>query len=143
MLRFVDNKRMTGSGRATFDAWTFSVGATAAALSCAITFVGRDPSVAFAWLDLFMILFAAMPYIAAICLSEWSDFLRLWSQIAVTTYGTLDIYIRAEVTWFPQSSTAGIAMLTLPFIGAPVAFVASAGAAGILSGARSAFTNRK
>jgi hypothetical protein len=125
------------------DTWALRIGTTAAALSCVITSVARDPNVELGWFDVVVLLLAITPYVVAVAVSGWSDLLRVWSRVSVTLYGVLDVYIRAEATWFPDSSTAGIVMVTLPFTGMPVAFLISAGITAIFTEARAALVHRK
>ena len=58
-----------------------------AALICLITFVGLDAKVVFGWFDAVVFLLAVTPYAIAAWVSDWSEFMRLWSRVAVTTYG--------------------------------------------------------
>ena len=119
------------SDQLLFDHWSLRIGLTGAALSCLITFVGTDSETAFDWFVVAVFLLAIAPYVVGVLLSASSEFARVWSRLAVSTYGILDVGVRAQAVWWPQGSTDGLALVMLPVTGAPATFGASAVVAAI------------
>lgn len=80
-----------------------------------------------------MVLLLLAPYMVAAQLSRGSPARRNFSRTAVSIYGLLDVALRVRVVWFPGSSTDAIALLTIPIIVGPLAFLAAFPALGLWS----------
>lgn len=113
------------------DRVTKTLAATAGAASAMITIAAatvdrQSPIDAVVLLVLLVaLLLLCVPYWIAIVVSSRTQAGRTWGRIAVALYGFVDVATRAQVTWWPGSSTDGIAMLTLPIVVAPLVALAA------------------
>jgi hypothetical protein len=113
-----DRPTLTIAGIASATSLALTVGAAARSQSL-------DGGAALVGLLVILALLLA-PYSIAVLASGGSPARRRWLRTGVLLYGAADVLLRAQVVFFPGSSTDAIALLTIPIVVAPLAFAGAA-----------------